>query len=224
MFPWDKELYAYDTVEKLQLLAQAMELDFNTIDYVVACIVDYRRRHPENPENLTDEEISAYQMMEYREKIWYEMQVRREKRKLENLIFGQTGSKTYFVTIGFDDNLFKDDNEAMIINPLVKKIIDTAGFDNVKFVVEKFRKDDKGNIYVHRHVHFMIDTFLKKSKVIQFCFQKVKRFVAGQNFVDVKLDMARSHDKYINGMKTEAKLECVEKDRVWRKEKKIIEQ
>lgn len=224
MFPWDKELYAYDTIEKLQLLAQALELDCSSIDYVVHCVLDYRARHPGNQGNLTDEEISAYQLGEYRERIWHEMQVRREKRKLEKLIFGQEGTKSYFVTIGLDDKQFKEDNEAMIINPLVKRIIDTPGFENIKFVVEKYRRNDQGDIYVHRHIHLLFDSNLRKSKVIQFCFQKAKRYVAGQNFIDVKQDNGRAREKYIRGEKTETKLECVEKDRSWRKEKKIIEQ
>lgn len=224
MYPWDKELYAYDTVEKLQILAQAMEVDLSMIDYIVSAILEYRGRHPSDPSNLTDDEVKKYQIGEYRERLWHEMQVRREKRKLENLIFGQTGTKSYFVTIGLDDKQFKDDNEAMIINPLLKKIIDTPGFENIKFVVEKYRRNEQGDIYVHRHIHLLFDSNLRKSKVIQFCFQKAKKYVAGQNFIDVKLDIGRTREKYINGQKTQTKLECVEKDRSWRKEKKITEQ
>lgn len=223
MFPWNLELFSYDTIDKLQILAQAMELKCDDIDYIVNCMNDYKARNPHCPSNLTDLEIEDFQIQQYRERIWHEMQVRREKRKLEKLIHGDTSDKFYFVTIGLDDNLFKEDNEAMIINPLVKKIIETPGFDNVKFVVEKFRKNEQGNIYIHRHIHLVFDSNLRKSKIIQFCFQKAKRYVQSQNFIDVKLDPGRVRHKYIMGDKTELKMECVQMDRLWRKEKKIIE-
>lgn len=223
MFPWDRELSSYDTIEKLQILARALELNCDDVDYIVNCIYDFQKRNPNHNSNLSVAEITQFAILQYRERIWNEMEVRREKRKLEKLIFGQTGCRSWFVTIGLDDNQFNDNNEAIIINPLVKKIISTPGFDNVKFVVEKFRRNDQGNIYIHRHIHLVFDCNMRKSKIIQFCFQKAKRYVAGQNFIDVKEDNGRSRDKYISGDKTQSKLECVAKDRMWRKEKNIIE-
>lgn len=226
ILPWDKELSSYDTVEKLATLAHAMELDplyiMRSITCTRALIAEgsYTRLGLEIP---TERELEEMEMDFLKVAIYEEILIRREKRKLEKLIHGDSGNKHWFVTIGFDDKQFKEDNEAMIINPLVKKICDTPGFENVKFVVEKFRKNEKGQIYIHRHVHFVFDSNYRKSKIIQFCFQKVKRYVVGPNFIDVKPDPNNERDKYIRGEKIEAKLECVERDKVWRKEKKITE-
>lgn len=225
-FPWERELASYDTVAKLIPLMQSLDLDpdYHLAPYrfVRLCQEDgtYKRL---NIEPFTEDEITKMEVDVLRSRIWEEFQIRREKRKLEKLIFGGDGNKHWFVTIGLDDKQFKDDNEAMIINPLVKKLIDTPGFDDVRFVVEKFRINDDGDIYIHRHIHMVFDSSLRKSKIVQFCFQKAKKYVAGSNFIDVKPDPDRVRDKYIKGEKKDIKIKCVEMDRSWRKEKKIIE-
>lgn len=216
MLPWIKELSAYDNIDKLLILARALELDM-TKNMQVRTILY------ENPSDLSRQEIDQLCIDLCRMDIYEEMQVRRERRKLEKLIFSNESGKSYFVTIGLDDKQFNEDNEAFIINPLVKKIIETPGFDNLKFVVEKFRKNEEGSIYVHRHIHLLFDCKFPKSKVIQFCFQKAKKYVSSQNFIDVKLDVGRTREKYIGGQKTSYKLECVDLDRKWRENKKIIE-
>lgn len=224
ILPWDKELSSYDTVDKLATLASAMELDPL---YITRAVRQMRMLQVEKPfpDPLSDKELDDLEIDFLRMAIYEEILVRREKRKLEKLIHGENSNiKSYFVTIGLDDKQFKEDNEAMIINPMMKKLIDTPGFDNMKYVIEKYRKNEEGIIYEHRHIHMVFDSNLRKSKIIQYCFQKTKRYVQGVNFIDVKLDPGRARERYINGQKAESKIECVEKDRTWRQEKKIMEQ
>lgn len=221
MFPWTKELWAYDDEDKLCKLAAAMELDVSRHQYIKSFILDYQRE--KSLDMFTDSELTAFVVDAMQMQIWQEMEVRREKRKLEKLIHGECKCRHWFVTVGFDDKLFKEGcNEAGIINPLVKRICDTKGFDDVKFVVEKFRKDNGGNIYIHRHVHLLVTTDMRKSKIIENIYNKVKRWVAGKNFVDCKSDQNRDRDKYIRGEKIDEKMECVKKDIEWRKNVGIV--
>lgn len=239
MFPWDQDLYAYKTIDSLLTLSKALDLTENDLKlYHSICFAHHLERDgtfrkafendvrykdlPYIP--LLDDEYEEMKISALREACWMAMQIRREKRKLEKLIFADSGNKHWFVTINLDDKLFSDKvDEAFVINPLVKKIITTPGFENVKFVVEKFRKNEAGQIYIHRHIHMVFDCELRKSKIIQYVFQKTQKYVQSKNFIDVKPDPDCKRDKYILGDKVQAKMECVAKDRSWRKEKKIIE-
>lgn len=215
MFPWDRKLVSYDTLAKLQILASAMELEYTIINSAFVTLSNGTRL-------MTQEELEQVNMDLLKMEIFREIEVRREKRKLEKLIYGEE-QKFCFVTIGFDDNQFDVTNEAVLINPVINRILETPGFDNVKFVVEKFRRNENGEIYIHRHVHLLIDTPLRKAKVIQFIFQKCKKICASPNFVDVKCGGDRVRfEKYIKGDKTDTKLECVAKDKEWREKNKII--
>lgn len=228
-------LSVYKTNDELKVLAEAMQLDISSITYIEEVCSNARDniRIPDKVDQgeylyidscrLTDAELESAIRILLEDKITYEIAVRRERRKLEKLIHGDTGCKSWFVTIGLDDKQFDDNNEAGIINILVKKIKDTPGFENVNFVVEKYRRAEDNSIYIHRHIHLVFDSQLRKSKIIQFCFQKAKRYLANQSFVDVKPDPNRSRMDYIRGNKPSMKLECVDKDRSWRKEKKIVE-
>jgi len=67
---------------------------------------------------------------------------------------------------------------------------------------------------------------LSKSRIIDRVFATVKKVVKSKNFVDVKgyKDNCGSYAqklKYINGDKTEHKLECVQKDSIWRQENNL---
>lgn len=213
MFPWDKELHAYKTYDQLVTLAKALEVPFRLPDDVYFD----RSGNVAIPEDICLQTKMDLLKMD----IYEEMLVRREKKNIERLLFGQE-QKFCFVTVGFNDNHFDDTNEALLINPAIEKIVATPGFDNVQFVVEKFRKNEKGEVYIHRHVHLLIDTNLRKGKVIQYIFQKAKKICDAPNFIDYKIGERFRFEKYIKGDKTDGKLECVEMDKKWRSEKKII--
>lgn len=128
-------------------------------------------------------------------------------------------SKWYFATIGFDDKIItvKD------IKTSLDKILNTPNINVLGYSVEKFRRN-KGvaDVYVHHHIHFFIESDLPKSKVIQFLYQKVKRYVSAKNFVDVKNDGTRErYIRYINLDKCAEKLDLIEMDEQWRKENDI---
>lgn len=227
MLVYEKELAEYDTLEKVIVLARALEID---VDYYLSPYDLYIGLHKDGtfkrlgiePESEAD--LHYCKIDDLKIAIWNEMQLRRERRKLEKLIHGKKDGKFWFVTVGLDDKIFTDKNEAEIINPLVKRICDTPGLGDIKFVVEKFRRNDGGDIYIHRHIHMLFESNLAKSKIVQFLFQKAKKYVASANFVDVKPDPSRSRLKYIMGEKVDEKLKCVEMDREWRKKCGIIEE
>lgn len=132
-------------------------------------------------------------------------------------ISGTTGFKWYFITVGYDDANITVDN----IRKYSQKVAMLPQFEMPVYVNEKFRKNDKGEIYIHHHTHFLVKCELSKSKVIQYVYQAVKKVVAGPNFVDVKSykDNVGSYEQklaYIQGEKKQEKLECVDLDRTWR--------
>lgn len=125
----------------------------------------------------------------------------------------------FFVTIGFDDKIITVSD----IKKAVLKIYEIEPIKVKMHVVEKHRKDNLGEIYVHHHIHMLVETEYSKSKTIQFLFQKLKKFVAAKNFIDVKNDGDRQrYEKYINGDKQADKHVCLELDRKWREENQII--
>lgn len=128
----------------------------------------------------------------------------------------------YFVTINFDDNIVTDDVETLAFNTSVRKIYNTPIFSNVRFVCEKFRKEEG----IHRHIHMLVDSSAPKSRVIQQVFQKVKKYCGSDRFIDVKnwTNANREvYEEYIRGNKQSSKMEYVEKDKAWRQQKKIVE-
>jgi len=121
--------------------------------------------------------------------------------------------KWFFMTIGFDDKTITVQG----IKNAIDKLKDIKGIELDRYVVEKYRKDDLGKIYEHHHIHTIIYTDYAKSKTVQFVYQKLKKYISGQNFVDCKREQPLdNYIKYINGDKTSNKLECIELDRKWR--------
>jgi len=136
----------------------------------------------------------------------------RQLRKLNTESF-----KWYFITVGYDDKIITE----TLIRKYSQRIATSAYFDSCEYVNEKFRKDDKGNIYIHHHTHFLVKCDLPKSRLIDRVFATVKKVVQSKNFIDIKgyKDNVGSYDdklKYIRGDKIESKMECVLMDREWR--------
>lgn len=175
----------------------------------------------------------CYDSDEYLEKFQYEcllvrvlhvLNVRREKKRIASFLNDTyEGAKDWaFVTVGFNDSIVTDVNETGVFNTVVAKVISTTGFMDVKFVCEKHRVNG-----IHRHIHFLIRTELRKSKIIQYIHQKTKQYTYGIQCVDVKTykdGRLEVYENYIKGEKKEEKMSCVEKDRIWRREKQIREE
>jgi len=126
--------------------------------------------------------------------------------------------KWFFVTIGFDDSIITPTG----VKDAINKLDGIKGITVTHMVAEKHRRNPNGELYIHHHIHMLIDTDYPKSKVIQYVFQRVKKYVGSSNFVDVKNDGDRErYEKYINGDKTSGKMDLVEMDRTWRLENNI---
>ena len=171
---------------------------------------DFRLRF----ETFSDDEIADLFTDHYNNDIEFYRQREHDLVQIRKDINGNEKKKWFFVTVGFDDK------QVGVVNNMksfLTKFKLTPGIDIQSYVCEKFRKNDKAEIYVHHHIHFLIHTDFPKSKVIQFCFQKAKGFIGGKQFIDVKNDGEISrYEKYIKGDKIESKKECCELDRIWR--------
>lgn len=167
----------------------------------------------------SDEEIADIFIDRYKNDIEFYKRHDKDILDIQKDLNGTEKKKWFFVTVGFDD---KQENVVSNMKTFLKKFKETPKIDIEDYVVEKFRKNDKGQIIEHHHIHFLIHTDYSKSKVIQFCFQKAKGFIQGQQFIDVKNDGEISrYRKYIKGDKIESKKECCELDRLWRLENSL---
>lgn len=144
--------------------------------------------------------------------ISFEMDLANRRKELD------IKKKWFFCTIGFDDKIITETG----IKDTIRKLDGIKGIEIAHLVAEKHRRNPAGELYIHHHIHMLVDTDYPKSKVIQYVFQRVKKYVGSSNFIDVKNDGDRErYEKYINGDKTSEKLDLVEMDRKWRLEHNI---
>ena len=124
----------------------------------------------------------------------------------------------FFITVGLDDKIITIKG----IKECLEKLVQIKNMECLGKVAEKHRCDENGKPYIHHHIHVLYRTDYSKSKAIQYVFQKVKKWVAGKNFVDCKNNQPiENYIKYISGDKQVDKRECVEKDDLWRKQNNI---
>lgn len=149
-----------------------------------------------------------------------------ERRIVMNDLHGVNpeAMKWYFITIGYDDKIVTPH----LINKYCQRVIESNYLTEVRYVNERYRKDLSGNIYIHHHTHILALSELAKSRIIDRVYSTVKTIVGNKSFIDVKgykdknVGTYQSYQKYINGDKTESKLECVRLDREWRIKENII--
>jgi len=129
------------------------------------------------------------------------------------ILKGIPNRKFYFMTIGFDDKIIT----VPMIKESISKLKELKDIDLGEYVAEKFRKDEKGDIYIHHHIHCIVYTDKPKSKVIQYIYQKLKKVIASANFIDLKREQPiENYIRYILGDKRDEKLECIQLDIEWR--------
>lgn len=228
------ELCDYDSISKAEILARALDVDITSYKFISELW------KPEYGYSMVDFEGDKIQIVVSNEmtkeswdkevldmilrRIYDEILVRREKRKLEKLISatGVKAAKSFFVTIGLDDKQFTKQNERERILAILSRLTNIKDINVDKYVVEKHRRADNGSIYIHRHIHCKITSDFRKSKIIQYVFQKLNTkanaYVSQKNFIDVKPWIEDIHDEYLDGNKESKKVECVEMDRKWREE------
>lgn len=132
---------------------------------------------------------------------------------INEYLTAKTSSVRHFITIGLNHQTWSI--------PLGIKLIETIlHFDWVesgKAVFELHRENG-----IHPHIHFLIDSKLPKSKILEkiWATKGIKKIVLQKSFIDYKPAMPY-HEKYIVGDKTEDKIIYVNKDSVWRVENNI---
>lgn len=145
----------------------------------------------------------------YRDECWM-----KEKNEMKMLILKRVNAKTsHFVTIGFN-------HQTWSIDKCVKVIETIMSFDWIekgKAVFELHRANGQ-----HPHCHFLIDSILPKSKILEklWATKGIKKIVLNKSFIDYKSEN-HNHRNYINGQKTEDKMEYVRMDEKWREANNI---
>jgi len=154
-----------------------------------------------------------------------------ERSILKNFTVNSETSGWLFITIGYDDKVATPADMKRIIHKV--KNMKAMKYTSFRYVHERHRKDKDGKIYHHLHTHILCRTpFATKGKFLQLCYPaRCRSFlegpVAGKNFVDIKTPKdGHSYSgklKYIEGEKTEEKLECIRLDKSWRSEHDLHE-
>lgn len=122
-------------------------------------------------------------------------------------------SISHFITIGFNHQTW---SVSQCVN-LINLIMNFDWVDGGKAVFELNRENGQ-----HPHCHFLIQSKLPKSKIIEkiWAAKGIKKIVLQKSFIDYKVAMPY-HDKYVLGDKQDDKLKYVEMDRQWREKNNI---
>lgn len=131
-------------------------------------------------------------------------------------MFGKsTNYSEWFVTLGFNHQTF----DVLKCHNLILKLFDKEFVDDAYGVFEFYTKSGE-----HPHFHFYLKSTDAKTKgrVLDRIYQSagIKKFVLGKNNIDVKIWESRYND-YINGNKTDGKMEYVQQDKLWRQQNNL---
>lgn len=145
---------------------------------------------------------------------WY-IDSKRISKQIEKEVLKSIGeqSNLWFVTIGFNHQTWTIPKCVKVI----EKILAMDWVNSAKANFELYRENGE-----HPHCHFVINTSLPKSKIIEKIFRPkyVTEVVLSKNFIDVK-PADQVHKKYIKLDKQESKMNFVEKDIEWRHKNNI---
>lgn len=121
-----------------------------------------------------------------------------------------------FLTISFHHGSFTIQKALQLINSLLNQ---SFVKDGSFAVLERYKSD---GIHPHVHVKLYFDKSKSKSQIIQHVLRlkNAKDLIRGQNFVDFK-NFEPRHDLYLEGKKTEEKMQFVNMDILWREENNI---
>lgn len=127
-----------------------------------------------------------------------------------------------FVTVGFNHQEFTVKKALEFVNSVLNSSI---ALDGSFAVMENFRLNGE-----HPHVHIKLywpqmingNSFYKSSLIQAIHRSKHgKKLVLKKEFIDIKDFIDGVHNLYLDGIKTEAKMPCVEKDKAWRSKHNI---
>lgn len=130
------------------------------------------------------------------------------KKKSEAILNGRNTSTTCFVTIGFNHQTWN-------VPACIAVIEKIKSFDWVKKFTGVFEFNRENGF--HPHVHMIIETDLKKGKVIEkiWAAAGIKKVVLKKSFIDYKASESYHFD-YIAGKKCDNKMPYVEADYLYR--------
>lgn len=148
------------------------------------------------------------------DKIWFQQsfkvskEIDKEIDKLE-----PTANSMWFVTVGFNHATWSIKD----CDKFITKVLEMEWVISAKANFELHRTNG-----LHPHCHFAIETKEPKSKILDKLFRPLyaKKVIFSKNFIDIK-PMMEYHHNYIRMLKVEEKMECVDKDREWRKKNNI---
>lgn len=122
-------------------------------------------------------------------------------------------TKEWFITIGFNHQTWS----VAKCKKVIEKILAMDWVKKAKANFELYRENGE-----HPHVHFMIETDIPRSKILDKLWRPryVKDVVLARNFIDIK-PAEIHHNNYIMLNKTEHKMKYIDKDIEWRKKNDI---
>lgn len=194
-----------------------LQMSHWTLSYLKNEIVPMCKNDPNFPQGCIDH-VNALYNMELRNCLG-QTTAHKELEADIKKIQGNKKKNIFLITVNFDDQTVT----VPIMKEAHQKFLQIQTHEYLGHVFEKHRRDEKTKqIYIHHHIHYVVMSDYPKTKVLQFVFQKLKKYVGGINFIDVsKHPTAETAMKYIDGNKEQSKMECVEKDRSWRLQNNI---
>lgn len=206
-------------------------------DYVSAHL-SWLKSHPTFQTHLYDNipPYSSYEQM----KMWYD-DIQRVRPDLLQSLARSNLEKDLKSFMGINDLVEQMKSEIKAAVKTRRMYFVTIGFNHQDFDLEKAKalvdhinnlpwiKAFKANFEYHRtngihpHIHYLllVDD-LAKSKVVEYLWsvRGIKKLVVNKQSIDVRIPNSSTLN-YIQLIKAPEKMECVEKDKVWRKENQI---
>lgn len=135
----------------------------------------------------------------------------------KSLLPSEPEKNKWFITVGFNHQTWDVPSCVSVI----RKICENKIFKDIRGVFELFRENGE-----HPHCHFLVELTdtLPKSKIIEklWATKGIKKVVLSKTYIDVK-KAEDYHQNYILGIKKKEKMECIEKDKIFRKKNNIPE-
>lgn len=131
--------------------------------------------------------------------------------------------RTFFVTINA-----KDDIDVVQFWAQMKKCEKKTLLKSVRgrYVIEQRSEGDQEPYGWHIHWLVEFEKHNPKSAIVQQVYQCFKNYVAGANYIDVRLvvgeDAWKMYEKYISGEKKEEKMGKVQKDIILREKYQLV--
>lgn len=153
--------------------------------------------------------------------MWYETPLVMIKQ-MYKLVQGSNATQSrpleYFITISFDDKKIDPKNIPKYMEGVIKK----KWVESYIYCIEQ--RSEEEDVYYGYHVHILIKPNKKiaKSDVIREIYSTLKKYMEGQNYIDVqKVNHRQNIINYMKGEKNEMKLEKSKNDKPFRQKNNL---